>query len=954
MSNFNSLNNSSRLSLPATISISTWRGHLPFGIFLIDILQPRAIAELGTRYAVSYCVFCRAVKEMALNTRCFTINAGHGDAYPGISEPEVLFDLKEQHEHFYAEVSGINQSTFDAVWDYSPARTFDLVHLSGFRPDEAVKQDFEKWLPRMTDRGVVLFHDINVGEGNSGGRLWRELKLRYPHFEFVHSGGLGVLAVGQNYPQELRKLFDCSAQEAIATRQFFFQLSVELKDTQEFRQFRKLNKEAATAQGGNHTVEEQSREKKALLSAPENNLTLTTRGQHSLEKDLKFLKLNRQFQESLLKLEEKDRHIHLLRQTLEEFGQSGSYKLGRALSWPFRTIRRLTAAVNECSLVKRPPAQTQPRPETVPAPLQPQPVSGGNSQEDAAYNYPIWVQLYDTLTDSDRKAIASRLEKLEYQPLISIILPIYDADAARLRLAVQSVCKQLYPRWEVCVVADDSCQPDVRQVLAEYANNARIKVSYREHKGVHSAGSNLGLEFVTGEFIARLQSDDELAEQALYRIVEELNSHPEADLIYSDEDKIDERGQRREPHFKSDWNPDLFYSCNLVAHLGVYRTSIIKQLGGFSEDEQGCEDYDLALRFIEHIPEHHIRHVPQVLYHRRSIDGLATLASAETNSACETARNLIRSHLERIGIEAIVTEGQHCSHRVRYPVPASAPLVSLIVATRNRYELLSQTIKGLLDETAYAPMEIIIVDNQSTDSATLRYLREIKEDARVKVLTYDAPFNYSAINNLAVSEAAGELLGLINNDIQVISPAWLREMVSHALRPDIGGVGAKLLYPDDTVQHAGIVLGVNGIAGHLHRHIPRHSAGYHNRALITQNLSAVTGACLVLRREVFEEVGGFDEVNLPVAYNDVDLCLRIREQGYRIVWTPYAELYHLESASRGRDDTPENTSRANKEREYMLRTWSYVLKNDPYYNPNLTTLREDASLAVPPRTINRW
>jgi GT2 family glycosyltransferase len=392
----------------------------------------------------------------------------------------------------------------------------------------------------------------------------------------------------------------------------------------------------------------------------------------------------------------------------------------------------------------------------------------------------------------------------------------------------------------------------------------------------------------------------------------------------------------------------------MISHLGVYRASIMKKIGGFREGYEGSQDYDLALRFIEQIPESHIRHIPHVLYHWRAISGSVALASGEKNYAHDAARRAIRSHLERKGVEAVVTEGHNCFHRVIYPAPEPAPVVSVVIATRNRLELLSQAVRGVLDETDYRAVEVIIVDNQSTDSETLRYLREIQRDPRVAVIAYDAPFNYSAINNLAVRRSKGELIALVNNDIKVISPEWLGEMVSHAMRPGIGAVGSKLLYPDDTVQHAGVILGVNGVAAHAHRFIPRNAPGYMNRAMVIQNLSAVTGACLLMPRRVFEEVGGLDETNLAVAFNDIDLCIRIVERGYRIVWTPYAELYHLESASRGRDDTPENAPRFTSEVQYMLHVWKDALARDPHYNPNLTLTREDFSLAEPPRTTKKW
>ena len=569
--------------------------------------------------------------------------------------------------------------------------------------------------------------------------------------------------------------------------------------------------------------------------------------------------------------------------------------------------------------------------------------------------YRSWVAMYDTLTDADREAITARIQKLDYKPLISVLMPVYNVDEQWLRLAVASVCKQLYPHWELCIADDKSDKPHVRRVLTEYADkDQRIKVVFRETRGHISAASNSAIEVAQGEFIALLDHDDELSEHALYMVAEELNACPKADLIYSDEDKLNQSGERIAPHFKPDWNPDLLYSYNCISHLGVYRKAIARQVGGFRQGYEGSQDYDLALRVIEQIPAHHIRHIPHVLYHWREVTGSLALGGSEKEYAHEAARNAIRSHFQRTGINATVTEGYGAFHRVIYPVPEPAPLVSVIVATRDRLELLSQTVAGLLNETDYAPLEIIIVDNLSKNTATLKYLREIQKDPRVKVVEYADTFNYSAINNLGVGESSGKVIALINNDIKVISPGWLKEMVSHALRPGIGAVGAKLLYPDDTVQHAGVILGVKGVAGHAHKLIPRNSPGYLNRAMIIQNLSAVTGACMVLRRAVFEELGGLDEVNLTVAFNDVDFCMRILENNYRIVWTPYAELYHLESASRGRDDTQENAPRFSKEIKYMMHVWKDRLTTDPCYSQNLTLHGEDFSFAMPPRVLKPW
>jgi GT2 family glycosyltransferase len=569
--------------------------------------------------------------------------------------------------------------------------------------------------------------------------------------------------------------------------------------------------------------------------------------------------------------------------------------------------------------------------------------------------YERWVALYDTLTDQDRVAIRERIERLPRRPLISVVMPVYNVDEIWLRKAIDSVRRQLYPEWELCIADDTSPRPHIRRVLEEYSRlDSRIRVVFRPVNGHISAASNSALELASGEFVALLDHDDELSEHALYMVAEEINAHPDADLIYSDEDGIDEKGRRSSPHFKTDWNPDLFYSFNCISHLGVYRRSVVEAIGGFRIGYEGSQDYDIALRTIARIPAGHIRHIPRILYHWLAIPGSVRHSSSEKEYAHEAARRAIRSDLEGRGIQAEVLPGYRRFHRVVYPVPDPAPLVSLIVGTRDGLALLRQTVDGILNGTDYQPVEVVIVDNQSAEPETLEYFREIEGDPRVKIVRYDAPFNFSAINNLGVASSSGTLVGLVNNDIKVIDAGWLREMVSHALRPEIGVVGAKLYYANDTIQHAGLVLGIGGTAGHIFRKFPRESPGYFYHAQLIGNYSAMTAACMLMRRELFERAGGLDDANLPVAFNDVDLCLRIRELGYRNLWTPYAELYHLESATRGSDRTAETLPRFQREQQWFRERWGEILGSDPYYSPNLTLEHENSALAFPPRLSNPW
>ena len=576
---------------------------------------------------------------------------------------------------------------------------------------------------------------------------------------------------------------------------------------------------------------------------------------------------------------------------------------------------------------------------------------------ERGYEYTKWVQRYGALTDTDRAAINRHIELLAYKPLISLVMPTYNSPEKWLKLAIDSVRNQLYPNWELCVADDASSNPQVTEILQEYqSRDPRIKVVYRETHGHIAAASNSAIEIATGEFIALLDHDDELSEHALYMVAVEVNAHRDADLIYSDEDKVDDKGRRYDPYFKPDWNPELFLCQNFVSHLGVYRTARVREIGGFREGYEGSQDWDLAMRVSERIPSAQIRHIPHILYHWRAIPGSAARGVDEKNYVKDAQLRTLESHFERIGLNVTILPASGDYWRIKYPLP-TRPLVTLIIPTRDGFELLQRCVESIYRQTTYANFEMIIVDNQSKDPATLNYLVDLERERGVKILRYDAPFNFSAINNFAVRHARGQILGLINNDLEVIAPEWLEEMVSYAIQPEIGAVGALLYYPNDRIQHAGVILGLNGnpgVAGHRYHNQPRGYPGQVARALLCQNLSAVTAACLVVRRQVFDEVGGLDETNLEIAFNDVDLCLRIEEKGYRNLWTPYAELYHYESASRGYEDTPEKLARFEKECDYMRRRWGDLLANDPAYNPNLALDRVNFLLAIPSRATKPW
>jgi glycosyltransferase involved in cell wall biosynthesis len=559
-----------------------------------------------------------------------------------------------------------------------------------------------------------------------------------------------------------------------------------------------------------------------------------------------------------------------------------------------------------------------------------------------APTYERWLRHYD---------LRSVPVQIAEDGLVSILLPVFNTPEIWLRRCLDSVLTQWWSHWELCVVDDASTEPQVRVVLDEYAaRDPRIRVSWRERNGHISAASNGALAMARGKWVALLDHDDELHPAALATVVEACQRHPQWQFVYTDEDKIDADGQRYDPYFKPDWNPDLLYGQNCISHLGVYARALVNAVGGFREGLEGSQDWDLVLRCSEQLTPAQIGHVPVVLYHWRAIAGSTAQGVDQKSYAHDAGRRALREYFARRGEAAEVMEidGVSGAFRIRHPLPDPQPLVSIIIPTRDRIDLLQRCVDSILARTTYANYEIVLVDNQSVEPASLAYLAGFANHPQVRVHRHDHPFNFSTINNDAVATCRGELVCLLNNDIEVITPDWLEELASHALRPHVGAVGAMLYYPNDTIQHAGVMLGVHGVAAHPYCGMPRGHVGQMGRARLAQAMSAVTAACLLVRREVYRQAGGLDPL-LQVAFNDVDFCLRLRQHGYTNMWTPFAELYHHESASRGHENTPEKRSRFTREVGFMKSRWGAQLEHDPAYNPNLTLSGEPFTLAFPPR-----
>lgn len=552
----------------------------------------------------------------------------------------------------------------------------------------------------------------------------------------------------------------------------------------------------------------------------------------------------------------------------------------------------------------------------------------------------------NSVRESDLIHLAEIINIFKYKPVISVIMPVYNTPDRYLREAIESVINQVYPYWELCIADDASTAPHIQPLLQEYAEkDARIKVVYRPKNGHISAASNSALEITTGEYIALFDHDDLLTPDALYHVALMINRHPEADMIYTDEDKITDNNIYRDPCFKPDWCPDTFLSRRMyTCHLGIYRRSLVNEIGGFRLGFEGSQDYDLALRLTEKTTN--IFHIPRILYHWR-IHANSTASNFNNKDyATEAALKALAEALQRRNEPAEIKLIQGGHSIVRYHIQDYSK-VTVIIPTRDLGNVLNTCLTSIFEKTTYPNYEVLLIDNGSTEARALEVIDKwkTKEPDRFRCEVYDIPFNYSKLNNYGVSKANGKYLLFLNNDTEVLTPDWMTAMVEQAQRPSIGAVGALLLYPDNTIQHAGVVIGLGGVACHSHKNFPADHPGYFYQIQTVNNYSAVTAACLMCRREVCEEVGGWEET-LQIAFNDVDFCLKIIDKGYRNIYLPHVILYHYESKSRGIEDTPEKLARFQGEIDYIQAKWKHIIDDDPCYNPHLTRGKEDYSIRI--------
>lgn len=554
--------------------------------------------------------------------------------------------------------------------------------------------------------------------------------------------------------------------------------------------------------------------------------------------------------------------------------------------------------------------------------------------------YQKWIEKLEP-DKEELKNESEQYKKIERNKLIlfSIVVPVYKPAEKHLKALIDSIKNQTYENWEL-VLADAGGNSFAH--LTSGDNRVRY-IPLQKNAGI-SANTNEAIKNAKGDWIVFVDHDDTIAPDALFRIFNAIEKNTDVGYVYTDEDKISSDGKKRyEPVFKTDYNPDLLCSLNYISHLSAAKKDLLDKVGYLNPDYDGAQDYDLTLRCTEKLRDDQIIHIPEVLYHWRST-GKSTAADQENKLyAFEAGERAVQAHLARMGIPATVTElSRHGRYRVHYNWDEH-PLVSVIIPNKDHIDDLKRCIDSIVEKTTYPNYEIIIVENNSTEQKTFDYYKKIQADQRIRIIKYEGTFNFSAINNFGVANAKGDYYLLLNNDTEVISPEWMSEMTDICMRKDVGIVGAKLYYPDGTIQHAGVIIGIGGVAGHAFKYFPHAHPGTADRLLVCQDYSAVTAACMLVKREAFEKAGGLTE-DFAVAFNDVDFCMKVGKLGYRIVFTPFAELTHYESKSRGTEDTAEKQERFRGEVELFLDRWGdFVKKGDPYYNKHYSLKREDFS-----------
>lgn len=1031
--------------VPSTELSSAWVEHTPFAQWLAEAVQPRTFVELGTLHGVSYFTFCESFQRVGCGTRCFAVDTWEGDEHTGFYGDDVWRHVTQLNHRRFSAFSTLLRCTFDQALGEFEDGSIDLLHIDGRHFYEDVKHDFESWVPKLSQSAVVLFHDTNVHERGFGvARLWRELRARYPAFEFDHGNGLGVLAVGPQVPAGLRDLFEASkvASQSAAIRHAYARLGASVSERLSLRHeesmiVRLRSDIELVQQGGAAAANEAAQLREKLAEAEENQRLVQERAQEQIRSfeqlwSQKMARLNEieslhreieRREAALQRLETEGaqhaREIASLAAQRDALLASSSWRVTAPLRWasrhaalPTRLAKRVARALKRGDLVLqvrravqdirayrdlrtsplfdrqryvavypdvagrnalwhyvRSGAREGRQPndmfdsrwylETYPDvrasganPLWHYVRSGAREGRDPGpgFDSDWYLSAYQDVANSGanplvhylasgraegRHAVPPRVEGLEdepvrpagsapafdFQPLISIVTPVYNVAGKWLRRAVESVQAQTYANWELCLCDDGSTNPETLQAMDELAAaDRRIRVSRMAANGGISAATNKAIEAAQGEFLGFLDNDDELTFDALETCVAALNADRSIDVLYSDEDKLDFSGRREEPFFKPDWSPSLLREVMYVGHFLVARKTLVRDAGGLDSTYDGVQDFEFMLRLSEHTAN--IHHISKILYHWRRIPGsVADHSDAKPGLGLKQVA-AVNAHLKRLRIAAEAVPHPKLAHRavIRPLARTHFPKVSIVIPTKDAGELISRCLDSIFSKTTYPAFEVVVVDNGTTDPVALGAM----DRHTIVRVPFCEQFNFSRANNVGVAAASGEILVLLNNDTEVVHADWLDQLLFLLEQPDVGAVGPVLFYPDGTIQHAGVAIGMRGTADHVLRGLPANADGYFGSLACTREVSAVTFACAMLRKADYLAVGGLEEL-YRTHYQDVDLCLRLIARGRKIICTPRTHLVHYESATRG-------TRYDHLDRALFIDSWAQTLAQGDRYS----------------------